>query len=288
VGNEEGRTSMTRQALALLAAAAALVAAVFFAAPPAGASHPSTVDAGQLALPQSSLPQGTVIDHTGVSDNADADQSQIHFVHGPKRYEDLSRVSGYRMDFHYAIQGNGIGTEYLASIFGTADEAKSAMDDAIGPLSLIGIIGTPLPHQCTAGESCKAYSGSNPLAPASAPQRVIFAVYTRGPILIETAVQAPAASFDAIEPDLETALYALLAAADTQVEKALGGNESPTAAPTTAPTAVPTDTPPTVAPAPKTPTKKCKKGQGLSHGKCAKCKKGYVVVHGKCTKKKRG
>src|SRR5947209_7678001 len=128
--------------------------------------------------------------------------------------------------------------------------------------------GTPLAHPCTVGDVCRAFSGPNP----GQPTKVILAVFIDGPILIETASQVPSAQFDAIEPQIETSVYGLLAAADGQVRTALGENTH-----TNTPTATPTETlvPPTATPTatPKPHKKKCKKGSKLVHGKCKKKKK---------------
>lgn len=241
------------------------------------------------------------LDHSAVSDNNDANakttppdgyKTSINIIH-QQPYDGLGRINGYRMDFKFHLGGALAGTEYLASVFPSADKAKAAMQDAIGGGSLITIIGAPLAHQCKVGDDCAAYSGPNP----GTNNKAVLAIFYHGPILIETATQVPFDKFDALEPQLEAVLYGFLAAADTQIQAALnpGSQGSPTntpAATTTATdTATPTSTatstpvPPTSTPLPKRPAKKCKKNETKKKGKCI-CKKGYTKVHGKCVKKK--
>jgi len=308
---------MTRRTIALIAAIIALVSAVLLAALPANASRsqavdPTTINPAQLKLPDSALPAGTGIDHSAVSDNPDADAittppdnfpSQLRILHQTPYGNEtpgqagLGRLTGYRMDFHYTISGAAAGTEYLASIFPSVAKAQAAMNDAIGSGSLLTIIGSPLAHQCTVGDMCKAYSGP---VPGSTNQAVV-AIFTDGPILVETATQVPADRFDALEPSIESILFSLLAAADLQVKAVLNGQGGVTATatpmltstntPTPTATATATDTP---VPATATPTKTpkvlhCKKGHKVVNGKCKKppyCKKGYKLVHGKCKKHK--
>jgi hypothetical protein len=293
---------LMRRTTILVSLLAVILSAVAVSAWPAGASpvralDPSQIDPTQLALPQSALPAGVKINHSAVSDNHDADgdttppdgfKAQLRIAH-QNLYEVLGRITGYRMDFDYTVQGASVGTEYLASIFHSADEAKKAMNDAIGPGTLVTIIGTPLPTQCTAGDACSAYSGPNP----GTPNKVVFAIFTEGPILVETASQVPAAQFDALEPAMATALFALLQAADTQAKAALNGSAPPSTSPpaTIAPTTASTVAPPpaTAPPAPTatpTPKPKCPKNASLKKGKCT-CKKGYTMKKGKCVKKKK-
>jgi hypothetical protein len=214
---------------------------------------------------------GTVthVDHAGVSDNSDADgyttpadgyKAQLRIVHqndyGPEQGKsNLGRMTGYRMDLQYPVQGTGIGTEYLASIFPSAAMAKVAMDDATVSPALITIIGAPLPQACTAGDQCKAFSGPNP----GTTNKAVFAVFTRGPIMIETASQVPQAQFDQLLPTMETTLFSLLNAADQTAQAAMipgpptntpgGATSTPTATPTPRPTATPV---PTATPIPLT------------------------------------
>jgi hypothetical protein len=271
---------MSRRTCALLAVIVTLVLSLTLPTLPAGASRARAVDPATLALPQSALPAGSVIDHSGVSDNNDADgrttppdgfKAQFALLH-QTLYENLGRITGYRMDFHYQVQGTQIGTEYMASVFSTADQAKAAMNDAIGPGTLIDLIGHPLPHQCSTGDACKAYYGQNPGTPYNA----VLAIFTHGPIMVETASEVPSASFDQLEPSMETTLFGFLAAADAQVKVALNGT-GPSTNPSATATAQPTDTPvPTAVPTAKpAPPKK------------VKCKKGYQLVKGKCKKKKK-
>jgi len=308
---------MTRRTIALIAAIIVMVSAVLLAALPANASRsqavdPTTINPAQLKLPDSALPVGTGIDHSAVSDNPDADaittppdkfSSQLRILHQtPYGNENpgqpsLGRITGYRMDFHYTISGAAAGTEYLASIFPSAAKAQAAMNDAIGPGSLLTIIGSPLAHQCTVGDVCKAYSGP---VPGSTNQAVV-AIFTDGPILVETATQIPADRFNALEPTIESILFSLLAAADVQVKAVLngqGGNTNTptptliaTSAPTATATATSTDTPvpPTATPTKKPKSHHCKKSYKVVNGKRKKppyCKKGYKLIHGKCKKHK--
>lgn len=294
---------MKRRTVVLIAAICALLSAALFSALPARASHPHAVDPAQidpttLQLPTSALPPNARLDHSAVSDNADAYgvttpadgfKSQLTLIH-QKSYAQLGRITGYRMDFSYQISGVPAGTEYLASIYPSADLAQAAMNDATGPGSLITIIGTPLPA-CTVGDACVAYSGP---VPGSA-NTAVLAVFRDGPIVVETATQVPGAQFTGLASTLESALYALLKAADIQVRAALNGTpppppttDTPTPSPTATPTATPTDSP-TIAPTPTNtavPVKKsCPKNSSKKHGKCV-CKKGYTKKHGKCVKKK--
>jgi hypothetical protein len=300
---------MTRRVWVLAVIVAALIGSVLISVLPARASHPrdiapSAIDPAWLALPASALPAGAVVDHSAVSDNADANgtttppdghKSQLRQIH-QKGYDQLGRLTGYRLDFRFTLQGTPAGTEYLASIYPDANTAKAAMDDAVTFPALIVLIGTPLPTPCTVGDECKAYSGSVPGGVNGVPYTAVLAIYRRGPIVVETATQVPTASFNALESVLATTLFGFLSAADIQVQIALSGGptKAPTNTPTTEPatatptatatatnTAVPTDTPTKTKPA----AKKCPKNASKKHGKCA-CKKGYVLKHGKCMKKK--
>ena len=313
---------MTRRTIALAAAIIALVSAVLLAALPANASRshavdPATINPAQLKLPDSALPAGTGIDHSAVSDNPDADDittppdkfpSQLRILHQTQYGNEtpgkpsLGRLTGYRMDFHFAISGAAAGTEYLASIFPSAAKAQAAMADAIGPGTLIAIIGSPLAHQCTVGDMCKAYSGPVPdiiYVTALTASKALVAIFTDGPILVETATQVPIDRFDALEPAVESFEFSLLAAADIQVKAVLNGKggdtDTPTPTltatntPTPTATATSTDTPvpPTVTPTKQPVVLHCKKGYTIVSGKCKKtphCKKGYKVVKGKCKK----
>jgi hypothetical protein len=240
-----------------------------FAALPAGAARPHALDPQQLALPQSALPAGAVLQTNTVSDNADADKSNFHVLH-PSSYESLGRVTGYHQIFTFPLQGSTVGTDYLASEFGSASQATAAMNESIGPNSLVAIIGKPLDQPCTAGDTCQAYYGTNPLSPTN---KVVFGVFVRGPILVETASQVPASAFDQLEPALETALYGLLGAADSQAKLALGETSATnTPAPTATNTPLPTATP---------------KPKAKSKPKHVTCKKGYKLVKGKCKKAKK-
>lgn len=275
---------MTRKTvILLLAAVALLLAAVPLRAPAHAATSvdPATIDPAALRLPDSALPPGASIDHSAVSDNADASaqttpadgfKSQLAILH-QTLYAKLGRLTGYRMDFRYTLGGAPAGTEYLVSVFPTADNARAAMADAIGPGSLIQIIGAPLPRQCTVGDACAAYSGPVP----GQPLKAVVAIYTDGPILVETATQVPAASFAALEPQLESVLFGFLATSDALIKTVLGGQTSASSTPTATATATAT---PTVTPSPTPqPTK--------ARHKKRKCKKGYKRVHGKCKRQKR-
>ena len=283
---------MTRRTTVLVATIVSLICAVYISSLPVSASRqrdvdPATINPAVLQLPASALPAGVIVDHNGVSDNADADgrttppDGHKSALGGPPVHQNFSeafhRTTGYRLDFRYPLSGSEIGTEYLASIFPSADKAKAAMDDAIGPGSLVQLIGKPLAHQCQAGDRCSAYYCPNP----GTPNNAVAAIFTHGPILIETASQVPADKFDALEPAMESTLYGFLGAADGQIKIALSGSSGPSA--TTAPqatntataTATATSTPkptPTKKPT-KKPAKKCKKGYKLVHGKCKKVKK---------------
>jgi len=236
------------------------------------------------------------LDHSAVSNNDDANgtttppdgyKAQLRIIH-QTGYDALGRITGYRMDFHYFLQTNLVGTEFLASIFPDSAHAQAAMDHATKSPALITIIGQPLTNQCTVGDACSAYSGPNP----GTTNRAVLAVFRRGPILIETATQVPAATFAALEPTLETTLYGLLAAADARIKLALNppppGQPTDTPTPTSTPTATSTNTPvPTATDTPVPPTKKsCPKNASKKHGKCT-CKKGYTMKKGKCVKKKK-
>jgi hypothetical protein len=225
-----------------------------------------------MALPTSALPASAIIDHNSVSDDADADMSNLRILH-QNLYETLKRVSGYRLDIRYMIQGVPTGTEYLASIFNSSGDAQAAMNDAIAPGTLIDLIGKPLPHQCAVGDMCKAYSGPHP----GTANNVVLAIFTDGPIMVETASEVPADKFNALEPALETSLFGFLAAADAQVKIALAGGPAKTGGTTDTPTPTPTVTDTPVPPTPTATPKPAKK----------KCKKGYKLVHGKCKKKKK-
>jgi hypothetical protein len=239
------------------------------------------------------------LDHAAVSNNDDANgtttppdgyKAQLRIIH-QTAYDALGRLTGYRMDFHYFLQANLTGTEYLASIFPDAAHAQAAMDDAIKPPALITIIGQPLTNQCSVGDACAAYSGPNP----GTSNRAVLAIFRQGPILVETATQVPAASFAALEPTLETTLYGLLAAVDAQIKLALNppppgqatDTPTPTSTPTSTATATPTETPTATATTVPTVVKKaCPKNATRKHGKCT-CKKGYTMKKGKCVKKRK-
>jgi hypothetical protein len=260
-----------RRAIALLVTLVAVVAGASLSASSAGASRAQSVDPSLLALPAAALPAGAIIDHNSVSDDTDADASNLRAVH-QNLYETLKRVSGYRLDIRYMVQGVPAATEYLASIFDTPALAQAAMQDAIAPGTLIDLIGKPLPHQCTVGDICKAYSGPDP----GTPNNVVLAIFTDGPIMVETASAVPSDKFDALEPALETSLFGFLAAADAQVKIALAGGAATPPAVTETPTA--TATVPPIPPAPTATPKPAPKKH---------CKKGYKLVHGKCKKKKK-
>jgi len=243
-------------------------------APSAAATSTSAAHVGFIVIggQQFGIPVGvsiagmdtvTHIDHGGVSDNPDADgkttpadgyKANLRIVHqqdyGPESNgtaTNLGRLTGYRTDLQYPVQGTGIGTEYLASIFPSAAMAQAAMADATISPALITIIGQPLPQPCTAGDQCKAFSGPNP----GTTNNAVYAVFTRGPVMIETASQVPAAQFTQLEPAMQQTLYSLLGAADQVVQAALNGSpppppgsatSTPTATATTAPTATATAT----------------------------------------------
>jgi hypothetical protein len=259
---------MTRKTFVLLAAMLAMLLGLVMSAGPAGATRARDIDPSLLALPTSALPAGAVIDDQMVADNATADKSQLHVVH-QNLYEALHRITGYQMDFRYKIQGVAAGTEYLASVFGSQADAQAAMKDAIAPGTLIALIGQPLPQQCTVGDLCQAYSGPNP----GTPNMVILAIFTDGPIMVETASGVPSVSFAAVEPALQATLYALLAAADVQIKLALSGGGKITDTPTAVSTDTQVPATPTATPKPLIKKKHCKKGTHLVHGKCKKKKK---------------
>jgi hypothetical protein len=285
---------MPRRTLVAIALMFSLLGASVLSVQPAGASppravDPAAIDPAGLALPAALLPAGSTVYHSAVSDNPDADakttpadghQSLVTAIH-PTQYgnEDssrpnLGRLTGYRMDFTYAVSGATAGTEYLASIFPSAAKAHAALDDAAGPLGLIALIGKPLPQACTAGDTCAGFYAPNPIL---AGQEVIVALYVDGPILVETVTSAPATGFDTLEPSLAAVLNGLLLASDTRVKAALNEGE-PASTPTSvaANTPVPTATSVAAAPtsAPIRPKKKhCKKGYKLVKGKCKKSKK---------------
>lgn len=271
---------MTRRRFAPIALIIALLLAGLGVPLPAGASHqrdanPADIPPASLKLPASALPAGSIIDHDGVSDNQDADgngpdkayPSQLRIIH-QNLYEVLGRITGYRQDFRYQVQGNEVGTEYLVSIFPTPAKAQAAMTDAIGDTSLIHYIGKPLQHQCTVGDSCAAYYGPQP----GTPDNAVAAIFVHGPILVETASHVPADQFTALEPAMETILYGLLTAADAQITLALG-------------TAAATATPQPTATKTVKPIIKCPKNSKKKGSKCT-CKTGYKMKKGKCVKKK--
>ncbi len=254
-------------------------------ASPSGPIAPSAIDPAGLAIPMSLLPAGTTIYHGAVSDNPDADaktvppdghQSLMTTLHLTQYGSEdtsrpnLSRLTGYRMDFTYAISGATVGTEYLASIFPSTALAQTALVDATGPRSLIALLGKPLPQMCSVGDVCKGFYAPNPLL---AGQEAVVALYQDGPILIETVTSAPAAGFDTLEPTLQATLNGFLLATDTRVKAVLAGGQAtdtPTPVPTS--TSIPTATVvPTHASAPK--KKSCKKGYKRVKGKCKKMKK---------------
>jgi hypothetical protein len=285
---------MSRRALVPIALMLSLIGANGLSVRTVGASptravDPATIDPAVLALPATLLPPGSTIYHSGVSDNPDADakttpadghQSLMTTLHltqygneDPNR-GNLGRLTGFRTDFLYAVSGATVGTEYLASIFASAAKAQTALDDATGRLSLIALIGKPLPQTCSVGEICKGFYGPNPLL---AGQEVVVALYVDGPILVETVTSAPSSGFDTLEPALQSVLNSFLLASDTRVKVALGegepaGTPSAVATITPAPTATSVPALPTGVPSP--PKKKhCKKGYKLSKGKCKKTKK---------------
>jgi lysophospholipase L1-like esterase len=235
---------MTRKTLIHIVAILALTCSVIRSTVPAGAAPPQAVDPAQLALPQSALPADTAVDFSGASDNADADSSNnpLHGLHPSNSYASLGRVTGYREQLHLTVGGNKVATAYLASVFATPDQAKAALNDA---LNLVSLIGSPLAQPCTAGELCKAYSGPN------GSSTVVYSAFTRGPILVELASSTDTSSYSQVAPSLQSALYALLAAADTQVQHALGGSTTPVTTPAATPTATPTPATPVVPHNPK-------------------------------------
>jgi hypothetical protein len=297
---------MSRRAWVLIVATLALCAGAVLPALPVSASRARDLTATQaaalaplLALPSAVLPPNTTFDHTGVSDNPDADgtttppdgfQSQIAIVHNPPKYESFGRLTGYRVDFRFPVGDTTAGTEYLASIFPTNAAAKAALDNATtAQFNLLSIIATPLETQCTAGEICRSYAGPQP----GTTNKVVFGIFLRGPVLVETATRVPQDKFDALKPALESALYAFLNAADKQIQQVLNGGgpppkstdtPTPTSTATATPTATATNTPePT---ATKTPRTTCPKHASKKSGRCV-CKKGYGKKHGKCVKKKK-
>jgi hypothetical protein len=285
---------MPRRTLVAIALMFSLLGASVLSVQPAGASppravDPAAIDPAGLALPAALRPAGSTVYHSAVSDNPDADakttpadghQSLVTAIH-PTQYgnEDssrpnLGRLTGYRMDFTYAVSGATAGTEYLASIFPSTAKAHAALDDATGPLSLISLIGKPLPQTCSVGDTCTGFYGPNPVL---AGQEAVVAMYVDGPILVETVTSAPSTGFDTLEPSLESVLNSFLLASDTRVKAALSEAE-----PASTPTSVATNTPvPTATSAPAAPTsapilpkkKHCKKGYKLVKGKCKKSKK---------------
>lgn len=271
---------MTRWRLAVVAALAMLAASSLFSAFPAGASHPRALDPTLLRLPSSALPAGSVIDHDAVSDNADADGAPSPDGHPARTYqlhhqlyEVLGRLTGYRIDFHYSAGGATVESGYLASIFATPDKAKAAMEDAVGPDSIIAYVGHKLPDPCASGEACQAYYGPNPNEPGKTAMIVIF---TRGPLLFEIPAQVPSDSFAQLETTMETTLYGLASALDAQAQRVLAASGTTTES---TPTPTATSTPLPAVSATKTPVKppkkhkQCKKGYKLKHGKCKKVKK---------------
>ena len=246
---------MSTRTLAPLTAAVALLVSTLCPALPVAASRPSTVDPAKLALSQSALPAGAVVVHSGVSDNADADGApspdgynndirQLHQQH----YAALGRITGYRERFHFALQpsaaqdqsssGVQVTTQYLASVFGSSQQARAALDDATGPGSLIALIGSPLTPQCAAGEACAAFSGIN------GSSTILYMGAVRGPALVEfaSAVDTTAWHQAPVAAAVQSALYAVLAAADAQVQAALGASGGTTPTPGT-PSPTPTPTP---------------------------------------------
>lgn len=281
---------MSRRTLAPVVLALSLLGGSTLSARTAGASpsravDPSAIDPAGLAIPMSVLPAGATVYHDSVSDNADADakttpldghQSLVTALHltqygneDPSR-PNLGRLTGYRMDFTYSLSSAIIGTEYLASIFPSAALAQAALVDATGPLSVISLLGKPLPQTCGVGDICNGFYAPNPLLVG---QEAVVALYRDGPILVETVTSAPAAGFDALEPALQATLNGLLLATDIRVKAMLVAAE---ATDTATPTATPLPTA-TATPTPRHPgtTKKksCKKGYKLVKGKCKKVKK---------------
>ena len=281
---------MSRRIAVLIVLTLAMLGGSILSTGRAGASSsravaPSAIDPAGLAVPVSLLPPGSTVYHSAVSDNADADakttppdghQSLMTALHttqygneDPAR-ANLGRLAGYRMDFTYTVSGATVGTEYLASIFPGAAQAQAALNDATGPLSVIALIGKPLPQACTIGAVCKGFFGANPLLSG---QEAVVELYVQDEFLIETVSSAPAAGFDAMEPNLQATLNNFLLATDTQIATVLTGGQStetPTATATSTP--LPTATsPPAVTSVPK--KKQCKRGYKLVKGKCKKVKK---------------
>jgi lysophospholipase L1-like esterase len=234
---------MTRRTLVLLAGIVTLIGALVSPTLPAGASHLHSVDPTQLALPASGLPSGTVVVHSAVSDNTDADgapspdgyNDDIRQLH-PTTYAQLGRASGYRERFHFSLQGTTVTTQYLASIFATPDQAKTALTDATTGLSPIALIGAALSPQCSAGDGCVAYAGVN------GTDEIIYTAFRRGPVLAEFASAVDTLSWTQFGTTVQNALYSILSTADTQVQQALGGSGSTTTTPTPTPTATATPT----------------------------------------------
>jgi hypothetical protein len=252
---------MTRRTLALLMALVALMSATLISTLPARASRahtiePAQIDPNSLALPASSLPAGAQVVHSAVSDNpdaqgtttpADGDASVFGLAHGgPASYASEGRITGYRMDIHYSVSGVAVRTAYLASIYPSAAQALTAYNDVTGTLALIHIIGAqPLPDTCTFGDKCDAEYFTSPLDTTRLAASVVL---VRGPIVIETASDAPAAQITAVnEITWESEIYALMHNADQQVQSILANNPPPPPGSTATPTA-------TTAPATNTPT----------------------------------
>lgn len=285
---------MSRRSLVTLALLLSLMCATMLSARPAGASSPpavdpTSIDPATLAVPAALLPAGSTVYHSAVSDNPDADAkttpadghpSLITALHLTQYGNDdpsrgnLGRLTGFRLDFTYVVSGATAGTEYLASIFPSAAQAQSALDDATGSHSLIALIGKPLPQTCTVGDVCKGFYGSNPVL---AGQEAVGLFYVDGPILVETVSSAPSAGFDSLEPALQSVLNSFLLASDTRVKSALGEGkpaDTPTATATGTPVPTATSVPTPQTAAPRHPKKKhCKKGYKLIKGKCKKTKK---------------
>ena len=302
---------MTRRTPVLMALIVALVVAAVLSAGSGNGARTTSVlaasDPSQLALPASALPSTTILplDHSAVSDNKDADGNgscvanpdgsvaQMKCGHPGYNYEDFNRVTGYREDFRYTLTASSVGTqqvgtEYLASVMPDVASATKAFNAFTGPTSLISYIAIEnVP--CSIGDQCAFFVGPNP----GTPNLAVYAVFTRGPILIETASQVPAGdndtTFKALEPAMKTTLFSLLEAADVQAELYLNqatdtpvtGSTSATStsipAPPTA-TVAPTSTPvPTATPKPKSKKPKCKKGytavKKSGKWKCVKKKK---------------
>jgi hypothetical protein len=281
---------MPRRTLVLIVLVLSLLGGSGLSVRTAGASSPrailpSAIDPAGLAIPMSLLPAGSTIYHSAVSDNPDADakttppdghQSLMTALHLTQYGNEdasrgnLGRLTGYRMDFTYAVSGATVGTEYLASIFPSAAQAHSALDDATGPLSLISLIGRPLAQTCTVGDVCKGFYAPNPLLSS---QEAVVELYVHGAVLVETVTSAPSAGFDTLEPDLQATLNQFLVASDSRVEAVLAGDQSTDTA-----TVVATSTPaPTATPVPTR----------ASASKKKQCKKGYKLVKGKCKKVKK-